>query len=24
VNMGHFCMPQFAAAYPDRKDYQKP
>ncbi|MFT5410941.1 MAG: hypothetical protein ACI9NC_003674 [Verrucomicrobiales bacterium] len=24
MNMGHFCMPQFAAAYPDRKDYQKP
>ena len=24
VNMGHFCMPQFAAAWPKRKDYQKP
>ena len=24
VNMGHYCMPQFAAAYPDRKAYQKP
>jgi hypothetical protein len=24
VNMGHFCMPQFAAAYPGRKDYLKP
>ena len=24
VNMGHFCMPQFAACYPDRKDYQQP
>lgn len=24
VNMGHFCMPQFAACYPDRADYQKP
>ena len=24
VNMGHFCMPQFAECYPDRKDYQKP
>lgn len=24
VNMGHFCMPQFAAAFPNRKDYQKP
>jgi hypothetical protein len=24
VNMGKFCMPQFAATYPDRQDYQKP
>lgn len=24
VNMGHFCMPQFAACYPNRADYQKP
>lgn len=24
VNMGHFCMPQFHAAMPDRSDYQKP
>ncbi|MEX2119061.1 MAG: hypothetical protein WD847_05565 [Pirellulales bacterium] len=24
VNMGHFCMPQFAEAWPDRQDYQKP
>jgi hypothetical protein len=24
VNMGKFCMPQFAATYPDRKDYQRP
>lgn len=24
VNMGKFCMPQFAATYPKRKDYQKP
>lgn len=24
VNMGKFCMPQFAATYPQRKDYQKP
>ncbi|RMF39478.1 MAG: hypothetical protein D6753_13700, partial [Planctomycetota bacterium] len=24
VNMGKFCMPQFAAAYPTRNDYQKP
>ncbi|MDA7881202.1 twin-arginine translocation signal domain-containing protein [Akkermansiaceae bacterium] len=24
VNMAHYAMPQFAAAYPDRKDYQKP
>ena len=24
VNMGHFCMPQFATAYPERTDYQKP
>lgn len=23
VNMGHFCMPQFAACYPQRRDYQK-
>ncbi len=23
VNMGKFCMPQFAATYPDRRDYQK-
>jgi hypothetical protein len=22
--MGHFCMPQFAEAWPERKDYQKP
>jgi len=24
VNMGHFCMPQFAAAWPDREIYKKP
>lgn len=24
VNMGHFCTPQFAAAWPDREIYQKP
>lgn len=24
VNMGHFCTPQFAAAWPDRKEYKKP
>jgi hypothetical protein len=24
VNMGHFCMPQFATCYPQRVDYQKP
>jgi hypothetical protein len=24
VNMGHFCMPQFAECYPDRQDYQQP
>lgn len=24
VNMGHFCMPQFAEAWPDREIYQKP
>ena len=24
VNMGHFCMPQFAEAWPDRKEYDKP
>lgn len=24
VNMGRFCMPQFAAAWPDRKDYDQP
>lgn len=24
VNMGHYCMPQFAACYPNRADYQKP
>ncbi|GAB5403320.1 MAG: hypothetical protein Aurels2KO_15510 [Aureliella sp.] len=24
VNMGKFCMPQFAATYPDRKSYQQP
>lgn len=24
VNMGKFCMPQFAATYPQRKDYQRP
>ncbi len=23
VNMGKFCMPQFAEAHPDRKDYKK-
>lgn len=22
VNMGHFCTPQFAACYPDRREYQ--
>ena len=24
VNMGHFCMPQFAHAWPDRKTYKQP
>jgi hypothetical protein len=24
VNMGHFCMPQFAEAWPDRQIYKKP
>ncbi|GIW98215.1 MAG: hypothetical protein KatS3mg111_1548 [Pirellulaceae bacterium] len=24
VNMGKFCMPQFAATYPQRAEYQKP
>ena len=24
VNMGHFCMPQFAEAWPDREYYKKP
>jgi hypothetical protein len=24
VNMGHFCMPQFAQAWPDREIYKKP
>ena len=24
VNMGHFCMPQFATAWPDRDEYKKP
>ncbi len=24
VNMGHFCMPQFATAWPDREAYKKP
>ncbi len=24
VNMGHFCIPQFHACYPDRAVYQKP
>ena len=24
VNMGHYCMPQFAAAWPDRREYKKP
>ena len=24
VNMGKFCMPQFATALPDREDYKKP
>jgi hypothetical protein len=24
VNMGHFCMPQFATAWPDREVYKKP
>lgn len=24
VNMGHFCIPQFHACYPDREVYQKP
>jgi hypothetical protein len=24
VNMGHFCMPQFASAWPDRREYDKP
>ncbi len=24
VNMGHFCMPQFATAWPNRPNYKKP
>lgn len=24
VNMGHFCMPQFAETFPERAEYQKP
>ncbi|MGB7347652.1 MAG: hypothetical protein WBD20_25740 [Pirellulaceae bacterium] len=24
VNMGHFCNPQFATAYPDREEYKQP
>ena len=24
VNMGHFCMPQFAEVWPEREDYKKP
>src|SRR5687767_1548268 len=24
VNMGHYCMPQFAEVWPDREEYQKP
>jgi hypothetical protein len=24
VNMGHFCMPQFAETWPEREDYKKP
>ena len=24
VNMGRFCMPQFATAWPDRKEYDRP
>lgn len=24
VNMGHFCTPQFAAAFPNRAEYQRP
>ena len=24
VNMGHYCMPQFATAWPDRDSYKKP
>jgi hypothetical protein len=24
VNMGKYCMPQFAATYPQREDYQRP
>lgn len=24
VNMGHFCMPQFATAWPNRDDYKRP
>lgn len=24
VNMGHFCTPQFAEAWPNREEYQKP
>ncbi len=24
VNMGHFCMPQFAEAWPDRDEYKRP
>ncbi len=24
VNMGRFCMPQFATAYPQREEYDRP
>ena len=24
VNMGHYCMPQFATAWPERNEYKKP
>jgi hypothetical protein len=24
LNMGHFCMPQFAVAWPEREEYKKP
>ncbi|MGB1925873.1 MAG: hypothetical protein ACPHL6_05045, partial [Rubripirellula sp.] len=24
VNMGHYCTPQFATAWPNRSEYQKP